>query len=285
MAANHTENPRNFKIQENTQIRSEFLKGTKDEDLGVYCDLFSARTAIEGQDGGVVTALLVKGFKEGIFDSAIVVKRKDGCNAEAVVATNVDEIAEAKGTKYFKINVTQKLRELIDQGKKRIAIVCTPCEVKAVRKIQQKLKGDFEITIIGLFCFEAFNSTRLKKEAAAHLGIDLDKAQKTQIRQGKFTAFVDGKEYSCKVKDIESASEKVCRYCDDFTSQLADISVGSVGSQKGYSTIIVRSEVGEKLLKNLGAEREPVNREEIVKLSKFKRERAKKAYADLKNPQ
>ncbi len=277
MADNHTENPRNFKVQDDAQIQREFLKGNKDEDLGVYCDIFSARTAIEGQDGGVVTALLVKGFEEGIFDSAIVVKRKDGCGAEAVVATNVDECTEAKGTKYFKINVTQKLRELISQGKKRIAIVCTPCEVKAVRKIQQNLKGDFEITIIGLFCFEAFNCDRLRNETGACLCIDLDKAQKTQIRQGKFTAFVDGKEYSCKVKDLELLSENVCRYCDDFTSQLADISVGSVGSQKGYSTIIVRSEVGEKLLKNLDAERDPVNSEEIVKLSKFKRERAKKS--------
>ncbi len=281
--ADRTEEYQKFKAQEEKQSKGEFLEGKKDEDLGVYCEIFSARTAIEGQDGGVVTALLIKGLEEGIFDSAIVVKRKDECNAEAVVARNVNEVAEAKGTKYLKVNVTQKLRELISQGKKRMAIVCTPCEAKAVRKIQQNLKGDFEITIIGLFCFEAFNSARIKKEAAVHLGIDLDKAQKTQIRQGKFTAFVDGKEYCCKVKDLKSASEKACHYCGDFTSQLADISVGSVGSQKGYSTVIVRSKVGENLLKKLDAAKEPVNMEEIAKLAKLKRERAKKAFANLKN--
>ena len=79
----------------------------------------------------------------------------------------------------------------------------------------------------------------------------MDKAQKTQVRQGKFTAFVDGKEYSCRVKDLRSRVRKSCRFCDDFTSRLADVSVGSVGSKKGYSTVIVRSKVGEKLLKNL----------------------------------
>ena len=70
------------------------------------------------------------------------------------------------------------------------------------------LKGsDCEITVIGLFCFEAFNHTKLKEETKTSLGIDLGKAQKTQIRQGKFTAFVDGKEYSCRVKDLDVAAE------------------------------------------------------------------------------
>ena len=34
------------------------------QDFGVYCDMFSAKSGIEGQDGGVVTALLVKGFRK-----------------------------------------------------------------------------------------------------------------------------------------------------------------------------------------------------------------------------
>ena len=98
-----------------------------------------------------------------MFDAAVVVRRGVGYSAEAVVATNANEALAAKGTKYLKVNVTKKLRELISQGKKRIAIVCTPCEAKAARKIQQTLKNDCEITIIGLFCFEAFNSSQTKR--------------------------------------------------------------------------------------------------------------------------
>ena len=252
---------------------------TQNEEIGVYSDLFSAKTKIEGQDGGVVSMLLVRGFEEGLFDAAIVVRRGVGYSAEAVVATNEKEVLAAKGTKYLKVNVTKKLRELVSQGKKRIAIVCTPCEAKAARKIQQTLKNDVEITIIGLFCFEAFNNAKIKEEAKKLLGVDLDRAQKTQVRQGKFTAFVDGKEYSCKVKDLDTAAEKVCSYCDDFTAQFADVSVGSVGSKKGYSTVIVRSKVGEKLIKTLDATKEVADKEEIARLSKFKRERAEKILA------
>ena len=36
----------------------------------------------------------------------------------------------------------------------------------------------------------------------------------------------------------------------DFTSELSDISVGSVGSEEGWSTIIVRTDKGLELLKN-----------------------------------
>ena len=67
-------------------------------------------------------------------------------------------------------------------------------------------------------------------------------------------------------------------FCDDFASRFADVSVGSVGSKKGYSTVIVRSMAGEKLLKALGVNKEPVDKEEIARLAKFKRERAKKNF-------
>jgi coenzyme F420-reducing hydrogenase beta subunit len=276
MAENQAEKHQTLKAEDEAKIEEEFLNGTKDEDLGVYCDSFSAKSNIVGQDGGVVSAFLVNGFRAGLFDAAIVVRRLAGYSAEAVVALNDSDVLAAKGTKYLKVNVTKKLRELIGQGKKRIAIVCTPCEAKAVRKIQQALNKDCQITVLGLFCFEAFNQTKLKEEVKGQLGVDLDKADKTQVRAGKFLVQVDGKEYGCKVKDLECAAEKACGFCDDFTAQFADVSVGSVGSKQGYSTVIVRSDVGKKLAENLVVTKEAANMQEVSRLSKFKRERAKK---------
>jgi coenzyme F420-reducing hydrogenase beta subunit len=284
MVTNQSEKHQNLKAQDEAQIERQFLKGTKDEDIGVFCDLFSARSVFEGQDGGVVTALLTKGFEEDLFDAAIVVWRVEGYNAEAVVAQSIGDVAVAKGTKYLRVNVTAKLRELISQGKKRIAIVCTPCEGKAVRKIQQNLKTDCQITVIGLFCFEAFNKAKLKEELRTRLGLDIDQAQKTQVRNGKFTLQVDGKMHSCRVKDLDAAAEKACGFCDDFTSRCADVSVGSVGSKEGYSTVIVRSAVGEKLVQRLDAEKGAVDKLEVARLARFKLERAKKSFADLKKP-
>ena len=36
----------------------------------------------------------------------------------------------------------------------------------------------------------------------------------------------------------------------DFTSELSDVSVGSVGSEKGLATIIIRTDKGLELVKN-----------------------------------
>jgi coenzyme F420-reducing hydrogenase beta subunit len=285
MTENQAENRSNFKAEDEAKIEQEFWKGTKDQDVGVYCDMFSAKTGIKGQDGGVVSALLVNGFREGLFDAAIVVRSKEGYSAEAVVATNSSDVLAAKGTKYLKVNVTKKLREQISQGKKRIAIVCTPCEAKAARKIQQTLKNDCEITIIGLFCFEAFNSAKLKDEVKSRFDLDIDKVKKTQVRKGKFRMYFDKKKVCCNVKDLDVAAERVCHFCDDFTAQLADISVGSVGSKRGYSTVIIRTKVGEKLLKNLDLSKEQVEKEEIVRSAKYKKQRAKKSSDALNNRQ
>ena len=116
--------------------------------------MFSARSGVEGQDGGVVTALLVKGFREGLFDAAIVVRRTSGYNAETTVAETIEDVLAAKGTRYLKVNVTRKLRDLISGAKKRIAIVCTPCGVKAARKIQQTTAKNCEITLLDYSAME-----------------------------------------------------------------------------------------------------------------------------------
>jgi coenzyme F420-reducing hydrogenase beta subunit len=282
------------KIQVNTyptlkedieRVEDEFLQGTREENLGVYTEIFSAKSGIEGaQDGGMATALLISGMKKGLFDAAIVVQRTEGYKAEAVAAENIHEIEAAKGTKYLRVKMMSTLGELIDQGKRKIAIVGTPCEVRAARRIQQILMQDLpdvEITIIGLFCFEAFDYNKLKEEVQRLLGVDIDKAEKTQIHKGKFIVQMEGKEYSCKVRELGKAIEKGCHYCNDFPAWLADISVGSVGSPSGYSTVIVRSEVGRKLLEDLDVIKGEIQKEEITKLAKFKAERARESFAPI----
>jgi len=281
--SSHADKVQAYRAEEEEKIEQQFLKGNQDEDLGVYSDLFSAKSSVEGQNGGVVTALLQKGFREGLFDAVIVAKRMQGYTAQAIVADNAEAARQSKGTTYVKVNVSQLLRELIGQGKKRIAVVCTPCEVKAVRKIQQAIGEEAEVLVIGLFCFEAFNPVKLKEELGKR-GIDLEKAEKTEISRGKFTATVDGKATTCRVKDIESASELFCRFCNDFVSRLADVSVGSVGSRQWYSTVIVRSPAGEQLVKGNDFAKDTVDKQEIAKLVRFKRERSAKSFAGL-NPQ
>ena len=261
------------------KIEQQFVKGKADENIGFYTEMFSAKSSIDGQDGGVATALLVSGMQKGLFDSAIVVQRTDGYWAEAVVAENVDELMMSKGTKYLRVALMSKLRKLIMKGKRKIAIVGMACDVRSARRVQQVLLREFpdlELSIIGLFCYECFDYKKLKEETARLLGVDLDRVEKTQIHQGKFLVQVDGKEMSVNVKELNQAVEKMCLICPDFPAKYSDISVGSVGSDEGYSTVIVRSDVGEKLFENLDYVKGKVKKEEITKLAVRKENRAKK---------
>jgi coenzyme F420-reducing hydrogenase beta subunit/Na+-translocating ferredoxin:NAD+ oxidoreductase RnfD subunit len=264
--------------EEARKIEDQFLSGTADENIGVYSEMFSAKSDIDGQDGGVATTLLVSGMENGLFDAAIVVKRTDGYWAEAVIAENVDELMEAKGTKYLRVPLMSKLGELIAKGKRKIAIVGMACEVRAARRVQPILLSeypDLELTIIGLFCYECFDYYKLKEETTRLLGVDLDSAEKTQIHKGKYIVTIDGKEYSAKVKELNNAVEGRCLDCPDFTAKYSDISVGSVGSDEGYSTVIVRSDIGKNLVASLDLAKGKVDKEEITKLSVLKEKRAK----------
>jgi coenzyme F420 hydrogenase subunit beta len=239
--------------------------------------MFSAKSSIDGQDGGVASTLLISGMQKGLFDSALVVKRMDGYWAEAVVAENVDDILQAKGTKYIRVHFMSKLLDLLAKGKRKVAVVGTPCLVRAARRVQQGLLSeypDLELTIIGLFCFEEFNYWTLKAETKRLLNVDLDSAEKTQIRKGKYIVRVDGKDSSVNVKELSAAVENGCLRCPDFTAVYSDISVGSVGSEDGYSTVIVRSDVGEKLLEKLDVTKAGVKKDEVTKLAVLKKSRA-----------
>ena len=275
-----------YPVLEEDILKAEkrFLAGTKDDLLGVYSDIFAAKSPVEGQDGGMATALLLSGFKSGLFDAAIVVKRSVGYKAEAVVAESADDVLAARGTKYSRVKMMSKIGELVARGKRKIAVVGTPCEVRTARKIQQQLLGkypDLEMTFVGLFCFEAFDYDLLKAETERILGVDLDKADKTQIQKGKFTVTIGGREYSAKVKEFHGAIQGGCAFCNDFTGWLADVSVGSVGSPDGYSTVIVRSAAGKKLLGKADFIKGEVNRDEVLKLASFKKGRAEKSFAPI----
>lgn len=267
-------------------IEDGYLKGERDQELGVCCDLLAGKASIPGQDGGIVTSLLLAGIEKGLIDAAIVVPQRRGFGLEAAIADDADEIEAARGTKYARVSVISRLRDALKDGKRRVAVVGTPCQIRAVRKIQKQgsLKEEFpeaELILLGLFCFESFDQRDLKDLIKGKLGVDLDDADKIQITKGNYIVSIGDENHSCSVKDLESAVREGCQFCNDFVSKLADISVGSVGSPEGYSTVIVRSESGKRLIEAAGFARAPANRDEIAKLSRLKRRKAEKSFAKI----
>jgi coenzyme F420-reducing hydrogenase beta subunit/ferredoxin len=268
------------------EMEEAFLSGTNDDDLGVNREMLAAKSDIEGQDGGMVTSILQRGIETGLLDGAVVAQKNEQLGAKAALVEETESILQAKGTKYVRISVIAPLLEALEKDKMRIAVVGTPCQMRTIRKLQRQgyfreKFPDAEIYLIGLFCFESFDYESLKSRVIELFGIDLDRSEKMQIARGKFIVAAEGKEYSCRVRELGDCVREGCGFCGDLVSRLADISIGSIGSAEGYSTVIVRSERGERLLEAVQYDRKGINREEIVKLAVIKKKNADKNFAGI----
>ena len=104
---------------------------------------------------------------------------------------------------------------------------------------------------IGLFCMEAFSYEGILSLIKEKFEQDFTRVTKMDISGGKFIIYLDsGEDLNVPLKEIKSYARHNCHYCEDLTADYADISVGSIGSPSGWSTVITRNEKGEKIYKD-----------------------------------
>lgn len=231
------------------------------EPFGIFTKAFSVRAKKDeilkvASDGGAVTAILAYALEEGLIQAAAVAAVRKDMPWKPIpkLALTVEDLLEAAGTKYSAAPVMLALGEAVDGYEfERVAVVGTPCQIRAVRKMQYGERGAVKYgnrvkLAIGLFCSENFYYDKLIKEFVASKA-DLSKITKFSIRAGGFTVEADGeKVIEVKVKEVKPYARSNCEYCTDFAANLADLSAGNVDSPAGWSTVIVRTEAGMKFL-------------------------------------
>jgi coenzyme F420 hydrogenase subunit beta len=227
-----------------------------EEDFGVYRRIIIARTTDDQiskvcQDGGVVTTLLLFALKNGFIDSAIVTgsDKEKPFYPVPMLATTAKEIMEAAGTKYSCSSNILALTDVLKQKKASVAFVGTPCQIHAVRRMQmaglKRHTGPLRF-LIGLMCSECFTYEGLiENHIRGKLGIKLADIKKMNIK-GKMLVATDSGVSSIPLAEIKQYARKSCSFCDDFSSELADISVGGLGIE-GWTFTILRTEKGEEL--------------------------------------
>lgn len=265
-----------------------------EEDFGVYRRLAVAQ-AKDGrilkvcQDGGVATALLLFALENGLIDGAIVsgITEEKPFHPTPKLATNSKEILECAGTKYSYSPNILALVEGIKQKKANMAFVGTPCQIRAIRKMQmiglKKYAAPLKF-LVGLMCSECFTYEGLmEKHVHETLGINLRGIRKINIK-GKMLVTTESDVKTVPLAEAKQYARKSCRFCDDFSSELADISVGGLGLD-GWTFVVIRTGDGEKIFEE--AEKagvlktRPVEKDEfaislLVKLSRKKRESTSK---------
>ncbi|MEM2995845.1 MAG: Coenzyme F420 hydrogenase/dehydrogenase, beta subunit C-terminal domain [Candidatus Bathyarchaeia archaeon] len=260
-----------------------------DEVFGVYRKLAVARAKNNEvlkvcQDGGVVTALLLFALENGIIDCAVV----SGTNRDKPLcpipklATTSKEILESAGTRYSYSPNILALTEAIKQKRAKISFVGTPCQIRAIRKMQmaglKKYTAPLKI-LVGLMCSECFIYEGLVHELIHQkLGVNPNNVAKVNIK-GKLFITTKSDVKSISLAEAKQYARESCKSCEDFSSELADISVGGLGLD-GWSFVVIRTENGETLFemaeKTGVLETQPVERNAsalnlLVKLSTKKR--------------
>jgi len=238
-----------------------------------------------GQDGGVVTALLLFALEEGLINGAAV----SGVDAKRLfypvpkLATTTREILEAAGTRYSYSPNLLALREGVKLKKRSLAFVGTPCQVQALRRMQMvplKKYAEALSFAVGLMCTEAFTYEGLVEgQIRRELGVDLGDIRKVNIKAKVLVTTKSGEEKIISLKDAKRHTRKACGSCTDFSAEFADISTGGVGL-KGWTFTILRTARGEEVFESAERkgvlETKPVEQEKMaldtmIKLSRRKR--------------
>jgi len=212
-------------------------------------------------DGGVVTSLLLYLLDRNLINGAVVSKKTGRLARKAVIARKPEELMEAAGStfsgslhleelggKYTTYTpILSTVKSLEKKYLRDLAVVGTPCQINAIRKMQCLgiLPAHLIKYAIGLFCIENFSFDDVARERLEKkLDINLEDVVKLNIKDAFIITLTKGVTIHVPLEEVHEVARPACFTCHDFSNEYADISVGGLGSPDGYTTTLLRTEVG-----------------------------------------
>jgi coenzyme F420 hydrogenase subunit beta len=224
-------------------------------DRGVYLVRAADPEVLErGQDGGLVSALLIWGLETGRIEGALT-SRLSGTrlwDCEPFLATTRDEVLEAGGSRYTYAANPLAMKDAERRGLKRLALVGMSCQASingtlAARRVN-KYARRIEL-VIGLLCSKSFEYEGMREIITEEYGIPLADVAKVNIK-GKFQVWrrSTGEEVDIPLKKMQDVTREGCKLCPDFAAEHADISTGGLGQTDGWTLTVVRTQRGQEWL-------------------------------------
>jgi coenzyme F420 hydrogenase subunit beta len=244
-----------------------FLFGREREDselYGIAEDVILVRatdpevTAV-GQDGGLVSALLIWALEHDVIDAALVSDLEgDGTTWKAVpgVARTRAEVLAAAGSRYtYSANPLAYAAAAAD-GAERIALVGMGCQASAPAVMSARKAGKVArrfVLTIGLLCSKTFDDAIFPELFEARYGIRREDIVKMNIK-GIFQVWTrDGELHEIPLKEAHEWTREGCKHCPDFAAEHADISTGGIGAYPHWTLTLVRTEKGRQLISAMQA--------------------------------
>jgi coenzyme F420 hydrogenase subunit beta len=235
-----------------------------EEVTGVRRGVFLARATdpavlTAGQDGGLVSALLVWGLETGRIEGALTsrLSATRTWDGEPFLATTRDEVLEAAGSRYTYAANPLAMREAERRGLKRLALVGMSCQASINGTLQARRVNKYarriEITL-GLLCSKSFAYAGLSQVITEDYGVPLDDIAKVNIK-GRFQVWrrSTGEQIEIPLKQLRQATREGCKLCPDFAAEHADIATGGLGQRDGWTLAVVRTQRGEDWMRQAEA--------------------------------
>ena len=236
-----------------------FGKKYEEIEMGPFRKIMMARAKDslwrkKAQTGGVVSALMDFALREKMIQAAILTPRDGDLLPEGKIIKGRKEILSCAGSSYVSGPTLEALNRGPWKGEERIGIVGLPCQVLSLARmktsvLEKRTPIDQVNLVVGLFCTWAFDY----KPFMAFLrertgGVAIKKLDITPPPERILEVTGDGQLRHIPLDDVRPFIRPSCRVCLDMTAELSDISVGTVEGKKSWNTVIVRTEMGEKLL-------------------------------------
>jgi len=225
---------------------------------GVFTDIVLTRATdpdvLEaGQDGGLVSAMLIYALEHDVVDAALVSRLEgDGSSWKALpgVARTREDVLAAAGSRYT-YSANMLAYQELEKGEERIALVGMSCQVSSPPIMKQRKAGKAARRIsltIGLLCSKSFDDAIFADLFEAKYGIKREEIRKMNIK-GVFQIWTrDGGYHEVPLKECHAWTREGCKMCPDFAAEHADISTGGIGAFNDWTLTIVRTDTGRDLL-------------------------------------
>jgi coenzyme F420 hydrogenase subunit beta len=240
----------------------QFLFGRErrpEEMDGISKDIILARATDpeiqqNGQDGGLVSAILLWCLQHSYIDAALVSYLEgDGTSWKAIpgVARTREEIVASAGSRYTYSANTMAYADAVASGCEKLALVGMSCQssVPPAMKARKAGKPARRIALnIGLLCSKTFDDAIFEELFEAKYGLRKQDMLKMNIK-GAFQIWMrDGSYHEVNLKECHAWTREGCKACPDFAAEHADISTGGIGAFNDWTLTIVRTDLGREIL-------------------------------------
>jgi coenzyme F420 hydrogenase subunit beta len=238
---------------------------TEDEVAGIAGDILLVRATDEavrdnGQDGGLVSAILIWALEHGVIDAALVsAVEGDGTSWKAIpaVARTRDEILATAGSRYTYSANPLAYGEAVEGGAEKIALVGMSCQASVPAMMSARKAGKVARRLslsIGLLCSKTFDDAIFEDLFEAKYGLRRETIKKINIK-GVFQIWThDGEYHEVPLKEGHGWTREGCKACPDFAAEHADISTGGIGAFSDWTLTIVRTDQGRDIMAGMIAD-------------------------------